>query len=289
MKNLIALTMALAILFTLGACGAHEAPAATTAAATTEAAAESTAEGSETTAVAEGPETAAVLDSGVLKANTLVVGISSDYPPFESLDDNGNIVGFDADMATYLASVITTSDGTPYHVEFVNMDFHNIISALQLDQIDLGIAAFSYSPERKCTFSEPYYSSAQVVAVRADSDFTSIADLNGKLVVAGEGTVGYQAATEMIEGAEVTNAGGSYLTMFEMVRTGQCDAIVADSTVAQTYVDSGNFKIIDTLTSDELCVTVKEGNDVLVEAVNKAIDQFMASGEYENLREKWGV
>ena len=77
--------------------------------------------------------------------------------------------------------------------------------------------------------------------------------------------------------------------MFEMVRTGQCDAIVADSTVAQTYVDSGSFKIIDTLTSDELCVTIKEGNDVLVEAVNKAIDQFKASGEYENLREKWGV
>ena len=192
-------------------------------------------------------------------------------------------------MASYLASVITASDGTPYHVEFVNMDFHNIISALQLDQIDLGIAAFSYSPERKCAFSEPYYASAQVVAVRADSDITSVAELNGKLVVAGEGTVGYQAATEMIEGAEVTNAGGSYLTMFEMVRTGQCDAIVADGTVAQTYVDSGNFKIIDTLTSDELCVTVKEGNDVLVEAVNKAIDQFMASGEYENLREKWGV
>lgn len=286
MKKLIAMMMALAILFTMGACSKQEAPAAseTTAAAQT---AETEAEAAQTE---EAPiEAAAVLDSGVLEKGKLIVGICSDYPPFESLDDEGNIVGFDADMAKYIGSVIVDSNGTPYEVEFVNMDFHNIISALQLGQVDLGIAAFSYSPDRKCAFSNPYYSSAQVVAVRADSNFNSIADLNGKLVVAGEGTVGYEAATEKIEGAEITSAGGSYLTMFEMVRTGQCDAIVADGTVAQTYVDNGGFKIIDTLTSDELCITIKEGNDVLVEAVNKAIEQFNASGKCDELRAAWGV
>lgn len=283
MKKLIAVMMALAVLLTMGACGKQEAPAAgeTTATQATEA---------ETEAVqTEAADAAAVLDSGVLEQGKLIVGICSDYPPFESLDDEGNIVGFDADMAKYIGSVIVDSNGKPYEVEFVNMDFHNIISALQLSQVDLGIAAFSYSPERKCAFSDPYYSSAQVVAVRADSDFNTIEDLKGKLVVAGEGTVGFQAASEKIEGAEITSAGGSYLTMFEMVRTGQCDAIVADGTVAQTYVDNGGFKIIDTLTSDELCITVKEGNDVLVEAVNKAIEQFNASGKYNELRETWGV
>ena len=283
MKKLIAVMMALAVLLTMGACGKQEAPAAgeTTATQATEA---------ETEAVqTEAADAAAVLDSGVLEQGKLIVGICSDYPPFESLDDEGNIVGFDADMAKYIGSVIVDSNGKPYEVEFVNMDFHNIISALQLSQVDLGIAAFSYSPERKCAFSDPYYSSAQVVAVRADSDFNTIEDLKGKLVVAGEGTVGFQAASEKIEGAEITSAGGSYLTMFEMVRTGQCDAIVADGTVAQTYVDNGGFKIIDTLTSDELCIAVKEGNDVLVEAVNKAIEQFNASGKYNELRETWGV
>lgn len=270
MKKIIAMLLVVLAVFSLAACGAEK-PAETT------------------KAPEETTEAAATLDSQVLKKGTLIVGMCSDYPPFESLDDNGNIIGFDPDMAKYIASVITTEDGTPYEIEFVNMDFHNIISALQLDQVDLGIAAFSYNPERQCAFSTPYYSSAQVVAVRADSDIESIEQLNGKLVVAGQGTVGYDAAVEMIEGAEVTNAGGSYLTMFEMVRTGQCDAIVADLSVTETYVASGNFKIIDTLTSDELCITVKQGNDLIVEAVNKAIEEFFASGKYEELREFWGV
>lgn len=289
MKKIIAMLLVVLAVFSLAACGAEKPAETTKAPETTAAPAETTAAPETTEAPEETTEAPATIDSQVLKKGTLIVGMCSDYPPFESLDDNGNIIGFDPDMAKYIASVITTEDGTPYEVEFVNMDFHNIISALQLDQVDLGIAAFSYNPERQCAFSTPYYSSAQVVAVRADSDIESIEQLNGKLVVAGQGTVGYDAAVEMIEGAEVTNAGGSYLTMFEMVRTGQCDAIVADLSVTETYVASGNFKIIDTLTSDELCITVKQGNDLIVEAVNKAIEEFFASGKYDELREFWGV
>ena len=58
----------------------------------------------------------ASLDSQVLKTGTLVVGICADYPPFEYLDDAGNLIGFDPDMITWLAEQLKTADGKAYSV-----------------------------------------------------------------------------------------------------------------------------------------------------------------------------
>ena len=69
------------------------------------------------------------IDEEVVKAGVLTVGISTDYPPFESLDTQGNIVGYDVDMAKYLADQIKTKDGKSYTLDFVQMEFSNIISA----------------------------------------------------------------------------------------------------------------------------------------------------------------
>ena len=44
------------------------------------------------------------IDDEVLTAGTLVVGISADYPPFESLDTSNNLIGYDVDMANALAA-----------------------------------------------------------------------------------------------------------------------------------------------------------------------------------------
>ena len=54
-------------------------------------------------------------------------------------------------------------------------------------------------------------------------------------------------------------------------------------------MNAGNFKIIGKLSTDELYITVKEGNDKIVEALNAAIKELYDSGKYEELREKWGV
>ena len=229
------------------------------------------------------------IDDEVLKAGTLVVGISADYPPFESLDLSNNLVGYDVDMAEALASKITTETGEKYAVEFVQMDFSTIISALQTGQVDLGIAAFSYDPERQCLFTEPYYLSAQVICVLADSGINSLSDLNGKTVAAGDGTVGYDAASQ-IEGVTMVTP-GDYLQQFELLKNNQIDAVVCDQKVAENFVSAGSaLKILDEkLAEDNLCITVKTGNTFTLEALNKAVKDFVSSGESDQLKEKWGL
>ena len=59
----------------------------------------------------------ASLDSQVLKTGTLVVGICADYPPFEYLDDAGNLIGFDHEKITWLAKHLKTAHGNTYTIQ----------------------------------------------------------------------------------------------------------------------------------------------------------------------------
>lgn len=234
-------------------------------------------------------KTATSMDDEVLEKGKLVVGISADYPPFESLDLNNNLIGYDVDMANALASKLKTAEGKTYVTEFVQMDFSTIISALQTGQVDVGIAAFSYDPARQCLFTDSYYLSAQVICVLKNSGINSLKDLNGKTVAAGDGTVGYEAAKE-IEGVTMTSP-GDYLQQFEMLKNNQIDAVVCDEKVAEGFLTGNDSLMIlnEKLAEDNLCITVKEGHTFILEALNKAIKEFVESGESDALKVKWGL
>ena len=83
----------------------------------------------------------------------LVVGISPDYPPYESIVE-GEMVGFDIDMATELGKILGVE------IVYEQMDFTNIVDAVNLGQVDVGIAGFTYNPERQVLFSDYYLKSA---------------------------------------------------------------------------------------------------------------------------------
>ena len=101
-------------------------------------------------------------------AGKIRVGMSADYPPFESygVDADGNltdeVVGFDPVVAEYIG------DYLGMEVEIVPMAFETIISAVNGGTVDLGIACFSYREDRDVLFSDTYYTSCQAVMVASD-------------------------------------------------------------------------------------------------------------------------
>lgn len=228
-------------------------------------------------------------NSEVIKEGVLTIGISADYPPYESLDDAGKLIGFDVDMANELVKYMKTTDGKEYKTEFVKMDFANIVSSMQTGQVDVGVACFTYDAKRQCLFSTPYMDSSQVIVVKSDSGIKSIADLKGKKVAAGEGTTGCAAAKEKITGAEIVTP-GEYVMQFEMLRVNQIDAIVCDKAVAEGYEKSSkDFKVIETLIDESASVIVAKGHDALLKEVNSAVEQFKKSDSYKQLLTKWGL
>lgn len=218
----------------------------------------------------------------------ITVGISPDYAPYESLDTDGNIIGFDPDMVAWFETYLNDKGEDTYSLEFKQMNFDNIVTQLQGDQIDLGISGFSYSEDRKVEWSDPYIKTAQVAVVPNGSDITSVDQLEGAVLAAQTGSTGEAAANE-IEGAQVSSI-QSVQDIFAGLGANQYDAAVVDLGVAKEYVDSGNFTMIDgTLADEENYVIAKEGNTKMIDLVNDCIAAFVASDDYTALCDEYDL
>ncbi len=95
---------------------------------------------------------------------TLVMATNAAFPPYESLDENNNVVGFDADMMRAVC------DKLGYELKIENIDFDSIIAAVDSGKADVGAAGMTVTEDRlkNIDFSEPYTTATQVIIVRAE-------------------------------------------------------------------------------------------------------------------------
>lgn len=220
------------------------------------------------------------------ETKTLTVGISPDYAPYESLTTDNEIVGFDVDMVALFEQYLTEDEGVTYKLEFKQMDFDNIVTQIQGDQIDLGISGFTYAADRKVEWSDPYLGSSQVAVLPKGSSIKSVKDLQGKSLVAQTGATGEKAAKE-VKGAKVTGL-KNVQDIMNALSANQYDAAIVDLGVAKNYVTNGEFTMIDeSLLDEKNYIIAKEGNTEVIEKINKCIAKFVASDDYTKLCEKY--
>ena len=220
----------------------------------------------------------------VMSKGMISVGNSPDYPPFESIGDNGERVGFDIDMMKALAAKLGVK------IQWVTMDFAAIVTAAQSGQIDIGMSGLGKTPERakSIDFSDPYIASGQVLVTRSNSDVKSTSDLKGKKIAVQLGTTGEQQA-DKIEGAEVVKP-DSYNVAFMMLHNKAVDAVVADLSVADEFVKRGAFKRAgEPLSFEEFAIVSRKGNSALLDALNKALAELKADGTYAAIVKKWNL
>ncbi|MDY0162412.1 basic amino acid ABC transporter substrate-binding protein [Desulfobotulus sp.] len=217
-------------------------------------------------------------------AGFFTVGTSPDYPPFESIDDKGNIVGFDIDLIRAMAAEMGLE------VRFQGMGFDSILIAVRSGQVHLGMSSFSVTEERKQSvdFTRPYYKSGQVVIVNPDSGIRTVADLKGKVVSAQIGSTSADAA-QAIEGATARIVDDAS-TAVMMLRNKAAQGAVLDVAIAENYVEKFGFAQLDEpLNYEEVAAVVRKGCPEFLDALNAALEKVEASGKLEELRKKWGV
>ncbi|MEF9968367.1 MAG: transporter substrate-binding domain-containing protein, partial [Longicatena sp.] len=231
-------------------------------------------------------ETTTSWNESLVQDGIISIGVSPDYPPYEALDTNNQIIGFDVDFMTLIVDTLNAVEGTEYKLEWVQMDFSTIISSIQMDQVDLGVSGFTYDEERDVLFSTPYTDSATVVVVNPDSDIKTIDDLKGKVLAAQLGATG-ETAAKNVEGAEV-NSIANVNIMMESLKNNAYDAVIIDKPVAENYVKNAGFVMLEEpIQDDKNYIIAKKGNTALMDKINEIIEEVKQTEEYQEILEKW--
>jgi len=215
----------------------------------------------------------------------IIVGTNAEYPPFEFVDENGEIVGFDIDLMKAIA------EAAGFEPEFVNTRWDGIFVALASGEFDAVISAATITDERKQTvdFSEPYFNAGQVLAVKKGSDIKGPEDLAGKKVGVQLGTTGDIWATDNTD-AEVVRYDEITLAM-QALANGDVDAVINDAPTTADMIKANpewNIEIVaGPFTEEYYGIAVRKDAPEVLEMINKGLKAVKESGEYDKIYEKW--
>lgn len=223
-----------------------------------------------------------------VKANgTLKVGLEGTYPPFNFQDENGQLTGFEVDLANALAEELGVE------AEFQPTKWDGILAALESKRLDVVINQVTISEERKqkYDFSTPYtLSGIQALTRKADADsIKTPADLAGKKVGVGLGTNYEQWLKENVPQADIRTYDDDP-TKFQDLNVGRIDVILVDRLAAFEMVEKTGDRLAvagDAFSRQESGIALRKGNPQLLAAIDAAIAKLRADGTLKKLSEKW--
>ena len=281
MKKFLSLALALTMCASLAACSNGASSSGNTS-------------GSESTSGSgAGSSSQAESDMQYVKdKDTLVVGITN-FEPMDYQDENGNWIGFDADMAKAFAESLGVD------VEFQEINWDYKVMELNAKNIDCVWNGMTINDEVKAAMSvsDPYCLNAQVLVVPADKadQFQSVEDLEGLTVAVESGSAGEDAAQAL--GLTTVPVQKQSDTLME-VSAGTSDAAVIDLLMAGAMIGEGtsyadltytlNLNEAQGLESEEYGVGFRQGSD-LTEAYNEFWASAVADGSALETANTYGV
>ena len=171
----------------------------------------------------------------VLKRDKLIVGTYSTSPPLAYVDDKGELVGFEIDLARQLAKDLL---GDPKKVEFVVLQSDGRFPAALSGKIDMGLCSTTITGDRavRIAFTRPLMDTAATVLARKDAGITKVTELNSDKY-----TYAILNVPPAIERAKrgIPNAKLLLLdnpsALFLAVKTGRATAFSIDKPIADFY------------------------------------------------------
>ncbi len=223
----------------------------------------------------------------VKETKKLVIGTNAGYYPFEMIDKEGKMVGYDMDVAAAIAKEFGAT------VEVKQFGFDALVPALKSGKIDMIFAGMTITDERKkvVEFADSYYETGQGVMVKSDTDVKDIKDIDkkGKSIAVQIGTTGAIVAKKEIKNAEIKEF-EDFPAGALAVQQGQADAIVYDEPAIKVYSlqNEGKVRALDgLLASDKLGIAIQKGDDETVKLVNEFLKKYIGSDEEKASKAKW--
>lgn len=212
--------------------------------------------------------------------NTLTMGTNAAFPPYEFVDDNGKIVGIDAEIAEAVAKKMGKE------LVIKDMDFDSLLTAVEGGAVDFALAGMTVTDERLLTvnFSDTYAKGVQVVIVKEDSAIATTDDLEGKMIGVQTGTTGDIYCTDDFGQESVKQYNNGALAI-EALKNDQVDCVVIDNEPAKSFVKANaGLKILETAYAEEdYAAAIAKDNTELLTAFNKALSELKADGTIANI------
>lgn len=235
----------------------------------------------ESTEGAEGAATAESAEEG----RVFTVGFDAEYPPYGYKDEaTGDYTGFDLE----LAEEVCKRRGWTLKKQPIDWDAKDM--EINSGAIDCLWNGMTYNGrENDYTWSEPYVDNTIVIAVNADSDIQTEADLAGKMVVAQAAS---SADTALNDNPELKDTFSGYETIkdyndaFMQMDAGVYDAIAVDIGVAQYQLaaNEGKYRILEEpISTEQYAIAFAKGNTELRDQVQETLNEMAADGTVEKI------
>ncbi|WP_068316907.1 ABC transporter substrate-binding protein [Polycladidibacter hongkongensis] len=221
------------------------------------------------------------------------MGTEGAYPPFNYIDSDGNLGGFDVEIGNALCEELKIE------CVWVTQDWDGIIPGLVAGKFDTIIASMSITPERqkKISFSEKYYNTPPALAVPKDSDLKGVTleDLKGRIIGAQSSTTHSTYAEQTFTESDVR----LYPTAEDYkldLESGRIDGAVDDVMVLSQWIDEeggdcckilGTFKSVPEIHGEGAGIGVRKGDEDLAAMFSKAIKAIRANGKYKEINDKY--
>lgn len=223
----------------------------------------------------------------VLDAGQLVLGLDAEFPPMGFRDENGEIVGFDIDVAQEVCKRL----GVKLVTQPINWDTKE--ESLNSGEIDCIWNGLSVTPARAeaMALSDPYMKNELIVVITADSDARSLRDLSGKSIGVQSGSTALETLQQSdIYPCVIVKTFDDNLTLLNKLVDGTVDAALVDSVVAYYFIfsdDDAFFILSDSLGEEKYAIGFRRDDLALRDRIQEIVSDMKADGTLGDISKKW--
>ena len=224
----------------------------------------------------------------IIESGELILGLDAGFPPMGYEDENGDLVGFDIDVAQEVC------DRLGVELVKVGIDWDEKENDLNEGRIDCIWNGFSVTPAREeaLCLSAPYMKNELIVVVPAGSDILVVKDLPGK-------TVGVQSGSTAQEVLEASNyypditekLYDTTVILIDKLEEGEVDAALLDSISAYHLIFSKGknryYTLSDSFGEEEFAIGFRKGDVKLRDRIWEIISEMKADGTLGKISKKW--
>ncbi len=220
--------------------------------------------------------------------SALRVGIRFDAPPLASVDDEGNLVGLDVDIARELARRWL---GSPRNVEFVQVTSNSALRRIQNREVDLALGGLVHSQpaETYADFSLSYFQDGEAVLIRAGA-FADVQSLAQRAVTYIDAT-SIAAASEMQIANNMTvtlQSAPSYASAFQSLLDGETDAVIGRwRRMRAEAARNGALAVLAVLQQQPVAIMLPQNDSDWADLVNITLSAMINDGFYAEAYQRW--